>query len=157
GFDVGDDGADRVGVDDVELAQLRRRVHELAPARGQVVDDRDLMALGDEPVHQVRADEAGSAGDDRAGRHSAGIYTDAVEAVLARMSSTAGTVSSIRSSTRIPWRSAGSIPPTAGPESTTGRSGCAACSSASARSASCPPSGAAPPRTRRSGVSPATV
>ena len=41
-------------------------VDVLALAEGEVVDDDDVVAARDERVDEVRADEAGASGDDRA-------------------------------------------------------------------------------------------
>ena len=59
----------RVGVErlaDVVLDERRRRVDVLAPARAEVVDHDDVVATGEERVDEVRADETGPAGDERA-------------------------------------------------------------------------------------------
>jgi hypothetical protein len=58
--------AQRRAVADVDLEQDGGVVHLRAPTVGEVVDDRDLVAGLHECVDQVRADEAGPAGDERA-------------------------------------------------------------------------------------------
>jgi dTMP kinase len=61
-------GGDRLGVAHVELDQLRavrEGVGEVLPAAGrEVVDDRHVVASGEERVDQVRPDESGAAGDE---------------------------------------------------------------------------------------------
>ena len=57
----------------LEAGAPRQRAAEvLALAGGQVVDDRDLVAAIEERVDEVRADEAGAAGDQ--GTHGGGCY-----------------------------------------------------------------------------------
>ena len=57
----------------LEAGAARQRAAEvLALAGGQVVDDRDLVAAIEERVDEVRADEAGAAGDQ--GTHGGGSY-----------------------------------------------------------------------------------
>ena len=47
-----------------ELRALGERVVEVvAPARGEVVEDRDLVAARDQRIDHVRADEAGASGN----------------------------------------------------------------------------------------------
>jgi len=46
----------------------------LALAGGEVVDDRDPVAAGEQGVCDVGADEAGAAGDDRGDGHGGGAY-----------------------------------------------------------------------------------
>ncbi len=66
--------SDRV-VEDVALEQvgaaLERSGDELAAAGAEVVEDRDLDAVGEETVRQGAADEPGTAGDEGA-LHCAG-------------------------------------------------------------------------------------
>ena len=56
------------GVADVALderrAAVERRVEVLALARGEVVEDDDLVAAVEQGVDEVGADEAGAAGDE---------------------------------------------------------------------------------------------
>ena len=70
----GEDRAHGGGVADVGLvkadARRQRARQVLAPARGEVVDGRDLGARLQQPVDYVRADEAGGSGDDRPRRHA---------------------------------------------------------------------------------------
>jgi dTMP kinase len=74
GLDVGLGGEveDDLGVSqleagaDVALLEPRRGVHVLAFARGEVVDDDDLVASGDQGVDEMRADEPGAPCHDRA-------------------------------------------------------------------------------------------
>ena len=70
GRDVNDDARLRRGEHGVEpgLAQVadvqsRRGGDSLAPARGQIVDHVDRVALREETIDDVRADEAGAARD----------------------------------------------------------------------------------------------
>ena len=61
---------DRVRLDleriaDVVLHKAGRGVDVLPPSGRQVVDDGDLVAARDERVHDVRADESRTSGDDR--------------------------------------------------------------------------------------------
>src|SRR5688572_5996264 len=49
-------------LDEIELAGGGREVG--SAASGKVIDDGDLMAFGDEAINEVRADEAGAAGDE---------------------------------------------------------------------------------------------
>ena len=62
--------AHRVGVADVELRQLgpggERRLDVLALAGRDVVENRDLVTPLEQGIHEVRADEAGPAGHERA-------------------------------------------------------------------------------------------
>ena len=53
-------------VDDVELAQVAPRADPRGVAGGEVVDHRDRVAVLEQGVDHVRADEPGTAGDDRA-------------------------------------------------------------------------------------------
>jgi hypothetical protein len=68
--------ANTLRVADVGLLEARaarqRRGEVLALAGGQVVDDQDLVAAVEERVDEVRADEAGAAGDQ--GTHGGGCY-----------------------------------------------------------------------------------
>ena len=56
-------------------AARQRRAEVLALAGGEVVDDGDLVAAVEERVDEVRADEAGAAGDQ--GTHGGGSYVEA--------------------------------------------------------------------------------
>jgi tetratricopeptide (TPR) repeat protein len=79
----------RVGVADVELGQLgallQRHREVLAPAGGDVVEHGHLVAPGEQRVDQVGADEAGSAGDQRA--HRRGTLERGPERVVALVGS----------------------------------------------------------------------
>ena len=55
-----------VDVDDVEHAQLGLGGDAIPVAGGEVVDDGHRIALAEQRIDDVRADESGSAGDDRA-------------------------------------------------------------------------------------------
>jgi hypothetical protein len=72
----GEDAAHPLRVADVGLLEARpareRRGEVLALAGGEVVDDHDLVAAVEELVDEVRADEAGAAGDQ--GTHGGGCY-----------------------------------------------------------------------------------
>ena len=61
---------DGVGVGDVADDELRARVGEVrgVPRIGQLVEDDDLVTACDEPLHEVRADEAGAARHENAHR-----------------------------------------------------------------------------------------
>ena len=54
---------------DVHLVERRRRRNLAAIPAHQVVDDRDLEAVRDQRVRDVRADEAGSASHESAPAH----------------------------------------------------------------------------------------
>ena len=64
----------RRAVGDVERVQPRRLRHVARVPRGEVVDHVHLVALREQGVHEVRADEAGSAGDEGAVGHPRRIY-----------------------------------------------------------------------------------
>ena len=77
GLQVEDDVAARDRVARARRGRARRprrasrrraleRLDELAPAGAEVVVDDDLDAVGEQPVGEVAADEAGAAGDERA-------------------------------------------------------------------------------------------
>ena len=59
---------DRVGVGDVALVEVVLDAFEVRAVAGvgQLVEDGDLVAGLDEPAHELRADEAGAAGDEHA-------------------------------------------------------------------------------------------
>jgi hypothetical protein len=64
-----EDLADRHGIDNVDEPQLRAALERaaeipLAPA-GKVIDDRDVIATVKQRIDKGRADEAGTAGDQR--------------------------------------------------------------------------------------------
>ena len=50
-------------LDELESFACREVVDVLAPARYEVVDDRDFVAAGEEELCEVRADEASAAGE----------------------------------------------------------------------------------------------
>ena len=74
--DLLDDPIDRLAVADVELDQAAtgapagrgqvRALARLGIEGVEVVDDDDLGSVGQEPIDEVRADEAGAAGHERA-------------------------------------------------------------------------------------------
>ena len=53
-----------VRLGDVRLDEAGLLRQPLAPARGEIVDDHDAVAVGEVPPGHVRADEAGAAGDE---------------------------------------------------------------------------------------------
>lgn len=59
----GDDGGGCSGVADVGDDEPGAGVKLLTLSRGEVVDDDDVVAVGQEPVDKVGTDEAGAAGD----------------------------------------------------------------------------------------------
>ena len=79
------------GVADVELVEREvvvarsPRVGQVGQRAGrQVVDDVDRVALGQQPVDEVRADEAGATGDERAHQTGSGTLTSSDGAIPAR-------------------------------------------------------------------------
>ena len=69
---LGQQSGHGVAVGDARLVEPRagreRAVEVLAPAGGEVVDDADVVAALEQGVDEVRADEAGAAGHERAHR-----------------------------------------------------------------------------------------
>ena len=63
GLRVREHPVQRGGIGDVGLEKSRRRREVLAPAGGEVVDDRHVVAGREERLGDVGADEAGPAGD----------------------------------------------------------------------------------------------
>ena len=67
---LGEQRGHGVAVGDARLVQPcaggQRAVEVLAPAGGEVVDDADVVAALEQGVDEVRADEAGPAGHERA-------------------------------------------------------------------------------------------
>jgi len=61
GLDVGQQAGDGVAVGDGDLLQRGVAGDVLAAARGEVVQDGDLVAPGQQGVDEVGADEAGAA------------------------------------------------------------------------------------------------
>ena len=61
---AGDGALGEVEVRDVALDELGARLDVAQVAGGQVVDDADALAAGEQGLGEVGADEAGSAGDD---------------------------------------------------------------------------------------------
>ena len=80
---------------------MRLAGHAGGVAGGQIVDDGHVIALGQQGIDDVRADEAGPPGDDPAGAHALN-YLAAAGTRSASSSSTARTDWSMRSSTRMP-------------------------------------------------------
>ena len=70
------------------VAAARARVGEVGERAGrEVVDDVDVAALGEQPVDERRADEAGPARDERShpGRHDLDRHAGAREPRVARL------------------------------------------------------------------------
>ena len=63
---------DRVGIGDVALVELVLDAFEIRPIARvrQLVENDDVVPAGHEAPHEVRADEAGAAGDENAHRRS---------------------------------------------------------------------------------------
>ena len=60
GFRIGDVADDELGADALEIGRI--------PGIGELVEHHDLVAVSHEPPNEVRADEAGAAGDEHAHR-----------------------------------------------------------------------------------------
>jgi hypothetical protein len=53
----------QVGPDELESALTKWRLKIFFPAAAEVIDDANLCSFGQEEIHQMRADERGSSGD----------------------------------------------------------------------------------------------
>jgi len=53
---------ERRGVGDAHLAQRKLRIQSPGPARGQVIEDENVVSPGQQCVGDVRTDETGTAG-----------------------------------------------------------------------------------------------
>src|SRR5690606_30885576 len=80
----GDRPGDGVGVGDVALDDLDAGREVVQPAGGEVVEHHDVVAPGQEGVDEVRADEAGAAGDERPHDRTPAVAPTAARTASAR-------------------------------------------------------------------------
>ncbi len=83
----GDGGSEAVPVTNVDLVELGRRGQPPPPATREVIDHGYPVAGRGQPLDQVAADEAGTAGDEDAPRHQPSPYPDRRAAQAQRRSS----------------------------------------------------------------------
>jgi hypothetical protein len=66
-----------------------QQVHDVAPRRGvEIIDAEHVLALGQQPLAQVRAEEAGAAGDQDAFAHRAILPAAAISFAIIRQMTT---------------------------------------------------------------------